>query len=376
MALASMAPPAYLDQMEKLFRLDPRGSLRVATDHFRFHYDTKNRLYSQKLVQRFGPPPASGDNPSTRSKQVAASLQAQCENVLAGMFKKASRLTGDRDFCLAGGVALNSKANGWLVEQRVVDRLFVQPAANDAGTAMGAALLAFVSQGGGRIKRKPFSPYLGPESAINDCRSEIAAAGLFCRELHQPAEIVAGLLVQGQVLGWHQGRMEWGPRALGNRSILADPRDIRTKVRVNAKVKFRESFRPFAPAILQAAQKDYFRCEHPVPHMTHVLTVRENMVGHIPAVVHVDGTARLQTVTKEDNPKFADLIQAFYRRTGVPIIMNTSLNLNGMPIAAGAQQSIRCLTDSDLDFVIIGNLAVCKSEDKLALLDAVENELR
>jgi carbamoyltransferase len=200
--------------------------------------------------------------------------------------------------------------------------------------------------------------------------------GLQARAVPQPEETAAELLCRGKIVGWHQGRMEFGPRALGNRSILADPRRPEMKDHVNAKVKFREPFRPFGPAILAEAQAEYFAVEHPVPFMTHVLTVRPSMRETIPATVHHDGTARLQTCSSEQNPLFHSLIRAFQRRTGVPVVLNTSLNVAGMPIAVRAEQSLRCLVGSELDYLIVGDTVVWKDEASGRLVDEVERGLR
>ena len=375
MALAAMAEPAYLEAMGQIFGLDGNQSLWVDTSFFRFHYDTKNRLYGRRFTARFGPAQTPGAEPTLRDKQIAASMQLQCENVLGAMLGRLRAETGCRDFCLSGGVALNSKANGKLLEEGVVDSLLVHPAANDAGTALGAALLAQADQVGRAEQRRPFSPYLGPESTPEQCGQAARESGLYCLQTARPAELVARLLTESQVVAWHQGRMEWGPRALGNRSILADPRDAAMKDRVNAKVKFREAFRPFAPAILAEAQGDYFACGHPVPHMTHVLTVRPHMRERIPAVVHVDGTARLQTVAAGENPDFHRVIKAFERLTGVPVVMNTSLNVQGMPIALEPRHSLTCLRDSDMDYLCLGSWLLCKDEDKFRRLKQAEAAL-
>jgi carbamoyltransferase len=192
----------------------------------------------------------------------------------------------------------------------------------------------------------------------------------------QPEELAAELLCRGRIVGWHQGRMEFGPRALGNRSILADPRRADMKDHVNARVKFREPFRPFGPAILAEAQPEYFAVDHPVPFMTHVLTVRPAKRDVIPATVHHDGTARLQTCSRTGNPLFYSLIRAFERRTGVPVVLNTSLNVAGMPIAARAEQSLRCLVGSDLDYLVVGDTVIWKDEAAGRLVDEIERGLR
>ncbi len=375
MALASMAPPAKLARMKEIFDLDKDGAFKVDTSFFRFQYDTKGNLYSPKLEKWLGPSRNDKEPLEVYHMEIASSMQEQWEAVYSHMIRSLVAQTGCNDLCLAGGAALNSKANGRMLEDGVAGRIFVQPAANDSGTALGAALLAS-SLEGDLQKKVEFSPYLGPQSSFSQCEKVVNDAGLYCLEVDDPAEIVAELLTRGQIIGWQQGRMEWGARALGNRSILADPRFAQTKEHLNARVKFREAFRPFAPAILEEFQSDYFSCHHPVPHMTAVLTVKEKMIETIPAVVHVDGTARLQTVNRKENRLYYDMIKAFYKRTGVPVVLNTSLNVQGTPIALGAKESVACLMGSGMDFLCLDRLLVCKSEEKKKLMDQVMNRLR
>lgn len=376
MALAAFGEPTYGEQLRAMCGVNGGAELKVATEYFRFHFDTKSRFYSDRLCDLFGPSQTPGREPSTRDKDLAASLQEATERVLLAKVEQLAARTGRRDLCIAGGVGLNSKANGWLLERGTVDRLFVQPAANDAGAALGAALLAYWARA--KEERPPieFNPYLGPDTDSREAQGAAARQGLPSRAVPQPEELAAELLVRGRIVGWHQGRMEFGPRALGNRSILADPRRREMKDHVNAKVKFRESFRPFGPAILAEAQPQFFKVEHPVPYMTHVLTVREEKRDAIPATVHHDGTARLQTCSREGNPRFHALIQAFCRRTGVPVVLNTSLNVAGMPIAAFAEQSLRCLVGSDLDYLIVGDTVVWKDEAAGRLVEEIERGLR
>jgi carbamoyltransferase len=374
MALAAFGEPVYRDAMRGMLSVNGGAELSVSTDFFRFHFDTKGRFYSDGMCELFGPCQTPGALPTQRDKDLAASLQEATERVLRAKVEHVAARTGRRDFCFAGGVGLNSKANGWLLEQKVVDRLFVQPAANDAGAALGAALLAYWRGGGERAPR-PFSVYLGPDTDAAEGRQAAARLGLRERAVARPAELAAELLARGKVVGWHQGRMEFGPRALGNRSILADPRRPEMKDKVNAKVKFREPFRPFGPALLAEKQPEYFEVTHPVPFMTHVLTVRPSMRGTIPATVHQDGTARLQTCSADDNPLFHSLIRAFERRTGVPVVLNTSLNVAGMPIAARPEQSLRCLAGSDLDYLIVADTVVWKDEAAGRFVDEVERAL-
>jgi carbamoyltransferase len=375
MALAAFGEPVYRRQMQGMFSVNGGAELSVSPEFFRFQFDTKSRFYSQGMCELFGPSQTPGAVPSRRDMDLAASLQEATERVLKAKVEHLAARTGRRDFCVAGGVGLNSKANGWLLEQKVVDHLFVQPAANDAGAALGAALLAYWRGNQGERPVRPFSPYLGPGTDVAEGQQAAARLSLHARRVPRPEELAAELLCRGKIVGWHQGRMEFGPRALGNRSILADPRRPEMKDHVNAKVKFREPFRPFGPAILAEAQREYFEVTHPVPFMTHVLTVRPSMRTAIPATVHADGTARLQSCSSEDNPLFHSLIRAFERRTRIPVVLNTSLNVAGTPIAAKAEQSLRCLAGSDLDYLIVADTVVWKDEASGRLVDDVEREL-
>lgn len=373
MALAAFGDPAACEaEMARMFSVDGDAALSVATRFFRFHFDTKGHFYSKRMCEVFGPAQTPKTTPSQRDKDLAAALQEGTERVIRAKFEHLAARTGHRDFCLAGGVGLNSKANGALLEQGVVDRLFVQPAANDAGSALGAALLAYWEGAGGERTPQDFSPYLGPDTNADEGARAARELGLNVRRIGRPEELAAELICQGKIVGWHQGRMEFGPRALGNRSILADPRRREVKDHVNAKVKFREPFRPFGPSILAEAQREYFLVDHPVPYMTHVLTVRPEKRDAIPATVHHDGTARLQTCSREGNPLYHALISAFARRTGVPVVLNTSLNVAGMSLAAYPEHSVQVLAKSDLDYLIVGDVVMWKNEEAGRLIDAIE----
>jgi len=371
MALAALGEPRFRADVRRLVGGANGSRPRVDTRFFRFHFDTKGQFYSDRMAELFGPPARPGSEPDARDRDLAASLQEVTEEAMIGLVRRLCEHTGLDSLCLAGGVALNSKANGRLLEDGVVRSLFVQPAANDAGTALGAALLACRQGSRGARAPRRFSPFLGPGGDDADTPGWARELGLSCRTIPDTTEVVAELLARGETVGWHQGRMEFGPRALGNRSILADPRRAEMKDHLNARVKFREPFRPFAPAVLDQARAEYFAVDHPVPHMTAVLLVRPAARERIPAAVHADGTARVQTCGREDNPLFADLIAAFGRRTGVPVLLNTSLNLSRMPIAATPRQSLRCLVESDLDFLCVGDLLVWKKDPLTQLVDEI-----
>jgi carbamoyltransferase len=261
---------------------------------------------------------------------------------------------------MAGGVALNSVANGKIRESVDFDDMFIQPAAHDAGTSLGAAAY-YLYHVLGRDRPEPFeSPYLGPAYSDEAIERELGRVKSDYRRLANPARTAAELLSRGWVLGWFQGASEFGPRALGNRSILADPRRAEVKDLVNRLVKERESFRPFAPAILEQEMPRYFEHLRHSPYMLLVGRVRPERQAEIPGVVHVDGTARPQSVTPHGNPKFYELIEEFSKLTGVPVVLNTSFNVAGEPIVNTPSDAIRCFHGSGLDALVIGPFLVTK----------------
>lgn len=327
---------------------------------------------------------------------VAASIQKLTEDMVIGLASEAKRLTGSRRLCLAGGVALNCVANGHLVKAGIFEDIWVQPAAGDAGGALGAALIGAKALGGGR-KLSTFGAQkdsaFGPEYSDATINAEIRAFGLEAAEFtpRERTERVAALLAEGKIVGRFQGRMEFGPRALGQRSILADPRRPDAQSRINRAVKFRESWRPFAPAILAEHVSEWF--EPPVrnPYMLFVSDVRDNrrlpadsewdddiirqvqkLRSEIPAVTHVDFSARVQSVEREISPDFAALLDAFYRLTDCPMLVNTSFNVRGEPIVCTPGQALRCFLSTDLDALEIGPFLLLKAENE----DHAEPEAR
>jgi carbamoyltransferase len=268
-------------------------------------------------------------------------------------------LTGSRNLCLAGGVALNSKANGLILSERLVDRIFIQPAATDDGVAIGAALAAPVASGFrcGEMTKA----YLGSQSAPESVETLLRTYKLSYERLDDLAETAAELLTKGKLIGWYQGREEFGPRALGNRSILADPRDVRNRDRVNNAVKFREDWRPFAPSVLEEAGPSLFENYHSTPFMTLTFQVRPEKKGAIAAAVHVDGSARVQSVTRDQNERYYDLIKSFAAKTGVPAVLNTSFNLKGEPIVNSPFDAIRTFYTSGLDALFLDRWLIQKA---------------
>ncbi len=319
---------------------------------YRLHWD-ELRKFDQYQVP-LGKPDAG-------SAELAYAVQQRLEQAVRFLVGRLESVTGCRSFVLSGGVALNCNANGKLLSLPQVERLFIPPAANDAGTSVGAAFLRWVHFSGRRPRVPPSPVYLGPDLTSQEVDRAVAAACLDnVATISDPAETAAAALSAGLIVGWAQGRAELGPRALGNRSILADPRDPRVSRRLNDRVKFREPWRPFAPSVLAANAADWFSPPAESPYMLLTFTVRPEKRNLIPAVTHIDGTSRVQTVRREENPSYYALIQRFYEMTGIPIVLNTSLNIRGEPMALTATDALGCFRRSGLDVLVLGNVVTWK----------------
>jgi carbamoyltransferase len=314
----------------------------------------------EPMLKRFGP----RGNPETiitdADRNLAASVQYTLEQALFQLVKEGVRLTGCRNLCLAGGVAMNSKANGRILASGIVDDVFVQPAATDDGTALGAALAAHRGIGAPIPHYRMTNAYLGPEFSDDEIETSLKAYKLQATWVDDIEAVTAKLVAEGKLVGWFQGRMEYGPRALGDRSILADARRPDMKDRVNEVVKFREGWRPFAPSCLVERASEYFEGCHDAPFMIFTFDVRPEKRAEIPAVTHADNTARVQTVTREANPRYWRLIKEFEKLTGTPVIMNTSFNLRGEPIVCTPKDAIRTFYSCGLDFLAIGSFIIAK----------------
>jgi carbamoyltransferase len=293
-------------------------------------------------------------------KNLAASVQRATEEAIFALVREGIRLTGSRNLCLAGGVAMNSKANGRVLASGMIDEIFVQPAATDDGTAIGAALGSYAARRLPVPRSTMEDVYLGPEFTDAEIENTLTAYKLPTIRMPDIAAVTARLLAEGHIVGWFQGRMEFGPRALGNRSILADPRRTEMRDRVNACVKFREGWRPFAPSCLAERAADFFEPAYPSPFMILTFDVRADQRSVIPAVTHADNSARVQTVRGDVNPLYWRLLSEFDKITGVPVLMNTSFNLRGEPIVCSPKDAIRTFFSSGLDFLILGNFIVPK----------------
>jgi len=332
--------------------------------------------------QVFGAPPRVPETHLVqRDLDIARSVQEVCEMAMLRMAATAHRLTGMKELCLAGGVALNCVGNGRILREEPFERIWIQPAAGDAGGALGAALAAYhLYCDQDRIVRQGdamHGSYLGPAFSQAACEAELSALGARFETLDEDAVIrrAADALAAGKAVGWFQGRMEFGPRALGNRSILGDPRVRDMQKTLNLKVKFRESFRPFAPSVLREDLPDWFALDSDSPYMLLVADVapaqcramteaEQNLFGidklnvvrsDIPAVTHVDYSARIQTVHRETNPRYHGLITAFKERTGCPLLVNTSFNVRGEPIVCTPTDAYRCFMGTGIDMLVVGN---------------------
>jgi carbamoyltransferase len=295
-----------------------------------------------------------------RYKNIAFAVQDACEEAMLGLAKIALERTGCHNLCLAGGVALNSKANGKILAAGFIDKLFIQPAASDEGVALGAALAPYLESGERLPLKHMRQVYLGNAYEDAEIEKVLRTYKLRSTRLGNVAGTTADLLAAGKILGWFQGRMEFGPRALGSRSILADPRDPEMNAKVNNAVKFREWWRPFAPSMLAEVAGEFMESVTDSPFMILASAVKAEKRSVIPSVTHVDGTARPQTVEKDVNPLYWQVIREFGKRTGVPVILNTSFNLRGEPIVCSPTDAIRTFFSSGMDALIIGSFLVEK----------------
>ncbi len=359
MALAAYGEPRYLGELRRIVRLGDDGRYKLDLSFFRFQFNGELAPFSPKFYRTFGPPRKPGAPIEQRHNDIAASLQSRLEEVTVGL---ASHLYGRlacENLCLAGGVALNCLSNTQILRHTPFERLWVPPVPNDSGGALGAALYAYHSEMGNPRKLELRNAYWGPEYHDDEIESALALHGVQFERRDDATFIAAEIVANGGILGWFQGRMEIGPRALGNRSIVADPRRADMKDIMNQRIKHRESFRPFAPSVLAEAAHEYFDLVGDSPFMVMSAEVRREKRAVIPAVIHIDGTARLQTVTREDCPRYWELIDKFRRLTGVPLILNTSFNENE-PIVCSPEDAICCFLRTPMDALVIGDYVVRK----------------
>jgi carbamoyltransferase len=313
-----------------------------------------------RMQRLLGPPRTPESEIDERHKNIAYAAQEACEGAMMNVVRLALEKTKCRNVCLAGGVALNSKANGKIAASGLVNQFFVQPAASDDGVALGAALAPYLDNSGKLPNKAMRHGYWGPSFDDEAIENALRTYKLRYTKVPDPASAAAELLSKGKILGWFQGRMEFGPRALGSRSILADPRDPEMNAKVNNAVKFREWWRPFAPSMKKEAAAEYLESATDSPFMILTAQVRQDKRSIIPAVTHVDGSARPQTVEKEINPLYWRLIDEFEKRTGVPVVMNTSFNLRGEAIVHTPTDAVRTFFSSGMDALLIGSFLIIK----------------
>ena len=369
MGLAAYGKPKYYDIiMKELIDLKDDGSLHLNMKYFAFTHDRV--MTNKNFSELFGIPPRKED---TKFEQIhydiGASAQLALEDILLKMANHVHQKTKMTNLCLGGGVALNGVANYRILKEGHFENIYIPPSPGDGGSAIGCAqYLYFCYANNKRIMEQNNSDgiknnvYLGPSFTNDEIKSflEKNAVRYDFLEREQLLKTTANLISEKNVVGWYQGRMEWGPRALGNRSILADPRDANMKDILNEKIKHRESFRPFAPSILEENVSEYFDIDIPSPYMLLVAKVKKP--DKIPAVTHVDGTGRLQTVSRNANPLYYDLIKEFYNLTGIPVVVNTSMNVRGEPIVNTPEQAYSMLEKTDMDYLVMENFLVRKKE--------------
>jgi carbamoyltransferase len=376
MGLSAYGVNRFAKEMRQLIDFSPSHGIRLTLKYYQHHRAVQSfesagedevvigRLWSDQMASLFGPPRKRGEPLTDRDRDVAASLQARFEDIYIAHVTHALETTGIRDVAMAGGSVLNSVGNGRLITERVIDRAYFHPAASDDGTAAGAALAVLHSKLGHQRSQHVSHAHWGTEWSDDEIERDLIASGLPFEKLQRDSLIAtaADSIAAGKIVGWFQGREEWGPRALGNRSILCHPGWPEMKATLNARIKNREPFRPFAPAVLADQLSTCFQGDHEVPFMIIVYKVRPEWKQRLSAVTHEDGTGRVQTVSREGNALYYDLISAFNQRTGVPVLLNTSFNENE-PIVHTPAQAIDCFARTRMDCLGIGSFWLRKVEN-------------
>jgi carbamoyltransferase len=381
MGLAAYGEPAYQNEFRQIVRPNNGHGFRLGLKYFCHHQTGPQmtwgdsdktpilgRLFSPYLEDRLGKTRTAVEPVGKKHKDIAASMQSVLEEAYFRLLNSLSQETKQNAVCLAGGVAFNCVANGKIFDHTPFSDIYVQPAAGDAGLAVGAAYYVYHQILGRPRGFAMEHAYWGPQFTPGAIRQALEGSGIdgSSFSIKTPSDeelgrLTAQHIAAGKIVGWFQGRAEWGPRALGNRSILVDPRRAEMKEVLNQRIKHRESFRPFAPSILEEAAADYFERSYPSPFMNLAYPVRAEKRGVIPAPTHVDGTARLQTVSRQTNPKYWGLIKEFEKLTGVPVLLNTSFNDNE-PIVLKPQEAIDCFLRTKMDVLVMGNYLVEKRE--------------
>ena len=359
-------PKEYYQQIKSLIKLNPDGSYQLDTKYFSFEY--REKMFNQKLCNLLGGPARIRDSDMIpRYENIAAATQQVFEETLFHMLNILYKKHPSKNLILSGGCALNSLANGKILKNTSFENLYITPDPGDGGTSLGAALYTHHSLLTQTPPKLLPSPYLGPEFTpwqIKTAIKKFKLKSTLIPDADKINDLVSDLLINQKVIGFFQGRMEWGPRALGNRSILAAATSREMQDIINAKVKHREMFRPFAPVILREHTKKFFITDKNIPvsadYMLMVYPFKKSVQKKVPAVVHVDGSGRLQTIDKNSNPKYYNLIDAYYKKTGIPLILNTSFNVKGEPIVCTPSDAIKCFLNTEIDYLVINNYLIKK----------------
>ncbi|MCC6691533.1 MAG: carbamoyl transferase, partial [Bacteroidia bacterium] len=360
--------PVY-DKMKKLVELTPEGGFKLDMSYFSYHYTRKSGV-SKKFEQEFGHSKSEGKDWTKHELNVAAAAQHIVEDVFIHMASHLKKKTGCENLCIAGGVGLNSVANGLIATKGIFKNIFIQPAAGDSGTSLGSAIYYNHCVLDRKREYVMETAFLGPGYEDDAYETAIKKHNLpYKKTQKRYAEFAAKKLAEGKIVGWFQGRLEFGPRALGNRSIIANPLVAEMKNVLNARVKFREGFRPFAAIVLEEDCGKYFDCAYPNPYMLMVYNVRSEYLGKLPAITHTDNSVRIQTVNQSENPQMRDLLEAFRKETGYSVLINTSFNIKGEPIVAKPDDAVRSFAIADMDYLVIGNYVVAKPGDESSLTD-------
>ncbi len=363
MGLASYGEPVYYDDLKDVIRPQDDGWYKIDHRYTAWHYLPGSRCgyFSQRFIDQFGPKREKDAPLTEHHRNLAASAQRLLEDVVLDLARNLQKETGLKKLCLAGGVALNCSMNGRLLREGPFDDIWVQPASGDDGIAIGAALQLHHQLGGTPRNFEMKHAYLGPQVSNEEIGAFLELTKTPHRKSENIAEDTAKLLAEGNIVGWFQGAMEFGPRALGSRSILADPTQPDMKDKLNKYVKYREEFRPFAPSVLAEHASEYFEGCTDSPFMLFVYPVRPEKQAEVPAITHINGTARVQTVTAEANPRYHALIKAFGELRGTPMVLNTSFNVMGEPIVNSPADAIRCFYSTGMDALAIGDYLIVKN---------------
>jgi carbamoyltransferase len=368
MGLAPYGKPIYYDKLKKVIDIKEDGSYRLNMNYFVYHY--KGRMINRKFVEEFGPIRESKSDITQKHKDIAASIQKVTEGIYIKILNQVHKDIKMDNVCIAGGVALNSVANGKILKNTKFKNIYILPAAGDAGTSIGTAAYVYHTIFNNKREHVLSSAYLGPKYSTEKVKNYLDNNKIKYSTFKDDEELIsktAKLIHENNVVGWFQGRMEFGPRALGNRSILSNPCNPEMQNILNTKVKHREPFRPFAPVICTEDAQEYFECDKPIQiptdFMLMVYPIRKEKQKLIPSVTHVDGTGRLQTIKRKQNPLYYDLIKEFGKLSGIPILINTSFNIRGEPIVCNPFHAYRCMMGTGIDYLVMDKFLIKRADN-------------